>query len=273
MRILVSGGLGNQMFIYALYHALKKEKCNVHLDASLYNFVKMHNGYELANIFNTDMPHMTSNKLYINWLRFILKTGIFLKKDNFKYDDEIQFSKLPYLWGYWQSDKYFLKYRTEILEVFKFKNISTRNVEIANAMKMQNSVSLHIRRGDYMNLPMYQGVCTEEYYIKAVEYIKKNVLAPHFYIFSNDIQWSAKFADKLNIDYTIIEHNTGKDSYQDMYLMSQCKHNIIANSSFSWWGAYLNNNSDKRVIAPKGWDNTDTESYNDIRVPQSWLRL
>ena len=127
--------------------------------------------------------------------------------------------------------------------------------------------------GDYMNLSMYQGICTEEYYTKAVEFIKQNVTSPHFYIFSNDIVWSKTFAESLNIDYTIVDHNTGTNSYQDMYLMSQCKHNIIANSSFSWWGAYLNVNRNKLVVAPKGWDNTDSESYNKVRVPQSYIRL
>ena len=273
MRILVSGGLGNQMFIYALFYALKKKKCNVQLDTSLYDYVKMHNGYELSAIFGTDAPYMSSNKLYINWLRLILKTGLFLRRDKMIFDDKIHTSKALYLWGYWQSDKYFIEYRNDLLEIFRFRNISKENLLIAKKMQEENSISLHIRRGDYMNLPMYQGICSEEYYIKAVEHIKNNIPSAHFYIFSNDIQWSSSFAKSLNINHTIIEHNTGADSYQDMYLMSQCKHNIVANSSFSWWGAYLNSNPDKTVIAPKGWDNTDTQNYNIIRVPQSWLRL
>lgn len=273
MRILVSGGLGNQMFIYALYYSLKREGSKVQLDTSLYNYAKMHNGYELSDIFETDIPYMTSNILYLSWLRFVLRTGLFLKKDKFKYDENIADSDALYLWGYWQCDKYFEKYREELLKIFKFKNISSPNQEIAHRMQDKNSVSLHIRRGDYMNLSMYQGICTEEYYAKAVEYTKQNVSSPHFYIFSNDIAWSKKFAESLNIDYTIVGHNTGADCYQDMYLMSQCKHNIIANSSFSWWGAYLNANQNKLVIAPKGWDNTDSESYNKVRVPQSFIRL
>ena len=273
MNILVSGGLGNQMFIYALYYAMKREGCKVQLDSSLYNFVRMHNGYELSDLFETDVPYMTSNFLYISWLRFILKTGLFLKRDRLMYDDKIFSSNASYLWGYWQCDKYFDKYRIELLEVFNFKKITSQNQEIAHRMQVENSVSLHIRRGDYMNLSMYQGICTEEYYAKAVNCIKQNVTTPHFYIFSNDMQWSTKFAESLNIDHTIVDHNIGADSYQDMYLMSQCKHNIIANSSFSWWGAYLNANFNKIVVAPKGWDNTDTENYNKMRVPQSWIRL
>lgn len=273
MRILVSGGLGNQMFIYALYYSLKREGSKVQLDTSLYNYAKMHNGYELSNLFETDIPYMTSNILYLSWLRFLIKTGLFLEKDKFKYDDNVGSSDALYLWGYWQCDKYFGKYREELLKIFKFKNISSPNLDIVHRMLNENSVSLHIRRGDYMNLSMYQGICTEEYYTKAVEFIKQNVTSPHFYIFSNDIVWSKTFAESLNIDYTIVDHNTGTNSYQDMYLMSQCKHNIIANSSFSWWGAYLNVNRNKLVVAPKGWDNTDSESYNKVRVPQSYIRL
>ena len=122
MKIIQLGGLGNQMFIYALYHAMKREGRNVQLDTSLYNFVQMHNGYELSDLFETDTPYMTSNTLYISWLRFILKTGLFLTTDKHEYDVSIFSSTSLYLRGYWQSDKYFEKYRTELLEIFKFKN-------------------------------------------------------------------------------------------------------------------------------------------------------
>ena len=273
MRILVSGGLGNQMFIYSFYYAIKGSGRKVELDVSLYNFLKMHNGYELSRIFNVDMPYNSTNRFYYYLLRFILKTGFLVKKDEFEFNKNIFESKYPFLWGYWQSDLYFQKYEDKIKNIFSFKNIDDVNLKLSQEICRKNSVSLHIRRGDFMNYSIYQNVCTVEYYKNAIAEINKRISSPHFYIFSNDLEWSTCFAEELEINYTIVSHNSGENSYLDMFLMSQCHHNIIANSSFSWWGAYLNNNPNKIVIAPKGWDNSDSISYNNVRVPQTWLRL
>lgn len=272
-NIIVAGGLGNQMFIYAFYFAMRQHGIEARLDVSLYRFVKMHNGYELPDIFNIPNPEIDKGGLHIYWLRFMLKYNSFLIKDQMKFNPKIFSLSTKYISGYWQCELYFENCKQQIVNVFKFRNISENNLQLALEMQKRESVSLHIRRGDYLTTPMYLGICTEEYYCKAINEILSRIKAPHFYIFSNDMEWSAEFAKKLGIDYTLVSHNTGKNSYQDMYLMTQCRHNILANSSFSWWGAYLNQHINAIKIAPARWDNTDSDDYNHVRVPADYIRL
>lgn len=134
-----------------------------------------------------------------------------------------------------------------------------------------NSVSIHIRRGDYLseiNQGLYGGICTEMYYAKAITYICNKIDQPSFFVFSNEIDWVKNNVDIPNPTY--IDFNNGADSWQDMFLMSQCKHNIIANSSFSWWGAWLNRNTNKIVITPSRFINLEEDS--DI-IPDAWIRI
>lgn len=275
MRIIQLGGLGNQMFIYAYYYALKKRGANVQIDASLYNFLKMHNGYELPKVFEVEPADINLSGLYLQWLRFLLhfKPHLLISEEIFEREDNIELPKTPYITGYWQSDLYFKEFSDEIRDLYTFKNISTKNRAVANHMQTINSVSLHIRRGDYLTIPGALNVCSEDYYNKAISIINRKVERPHFFIFSNDTAWSERFAKSLRIEYTIIDHNTGMDSYQDMYLMSQCKHNILANSSFSWWGAYLNCHSDAIRIAPYNWCNGHSAETLETDTPKNWLRI
>ena len=132
------------------------------------------------------------------------------------------------------------------------------------------SVSLHIRRGDYLdpeNLERYGGICTIEYYMKGISIIKNYFERPSFFIFSNDMEWVKENMDIPNPVY--IDINKGKDSYMDMYLMSRCKANIIANSSFSYWGAMLNINPSPLVVYPQKWFN----NYTPDIFPQSWIGI
>lgn len=274
-HIIFSGGLGNQMFIYALYIALRKEGISVDADYSLYNYVNMHNGYELPRVFGVKDNFVNKKGLHLILLRMLLKLRpeFLMTEDINGWNPQVFEAPKKYIYGYWQSDKYFSDYKDEIVNEFTFKGINSSNIILANEMLSLDSVSLHIRRGDYLGLHRYANICNETYYSKAIQYICDRVNNPHFYIFSNDIEWCKDFADSLGIKYTLLVHNKGVDSFQDMYLMTQCHHNIIANSSFSWWGAYLNKNPNAIQIAPKGWDNTDTSEYNAIRVPNNFIRL
>ncbi len=272
-HIIVTGGLGNQMFIFAFYYAFLKSGEKVRLDTSLYNVIRMHNGYELPFVFGISKDNIHKGKFHTFILRLILKSKFYLQIDQNKFISDVFKTSKKYYWGYWQTDKYFNDYRNEIVNIFSFKHISQYNMSIAETMKKIESVSLHIRRGDYLLHDQYANICTEVYYNSAIKLIKEKIENPIFYIFSNDIQWSKAFANRHNINYIIIAHNSGKDSYQDMFLMSQCKHNILANSSFSWWGAYLNQYSNAIKIAPKKWDNTDSQEYNKLRVPSSYIRI
>ena len=278
MIIILSGGLGNQMFQYALNLSLKDKGRNVVLDNSLFSHVKMHNGFELERCFGVNEPLIQGGKLHVFYLRILLKLKPkkLLYQDTLMYNENVFTTRCKYISGYWQSEKYFSQIENKIRTTFEFKNIDAQNRNLAKEINSQNSVSLHIRRGDYLGNNIYSGVCTEEYYRKAIKIItEKNSQDKNlkFYIFSDDKKYATEFINKLNYPARLIDFNNGSDSYKDMYLMSQCRHNIIANSSFSWWGAWLNNYSDKIVVAPRKWFNIENENlYKDI-VPDNWIKI
>ncbi|HOV15035.1 MAG TPA: alpha-1,2-fucosyltransferase, partial [Spirochaetota bacterium] len=151
--------------------------------------------------------------------------------------------------------------------------LSIKAINISNQIKNSNSVSIHVRRGDYVgNIKTlnFHGVCEIDYYIDAINSIKQKVQNPLFFIFSDDIEWcknNIKDENSIFIDFE-------RDDYVDMYLMTVCKHNIIANSSFSYWAAYLNQNFDKIVIAPKKWFKDDNQNKRtEGLIPEKWIRI
>jgi hypothetical protein len=186
-----------------------------------------------------------------------------------------------YLLGYWLSAKYFQDSDSVIRSDFSFKiTLTGQNAEIAAQINQMNAVSLHVRRGDYAKVSQTtanQGLCSLDYYYSAIKYVAERVDNPYFFIFSDDIAW-VKSNLKTDFPFRYIDHNQGIESYNDMRLMSLCKHNIIANSTFSWWGAWLNSNPDKLVVAPKAWfANTNLVSdykqfMNDL-IPFNWVKL
>jgi hypothetical protein len=179
-----------------------------------------------------------------------------------------------YLVGYWQSEKYFVKHKEVIRQELTFKNeLSPENLATASSLLKTASVSLHVRRGDYVSSQAtndVHGVCTLDYYRNAISHMARSVESPRFFIFSDDINW-VKANLQLDFPCEYIANNVGANSYVDMRLMSMCKHNIIANSSFSWWGAWLNSNPNKIVIAPKKWF-AKALSTEDL-IPAKWVVL
>jgi hypothetical protein len=176
--------------------------------------------------------------------------------------------------GYWQSEKYFKRYESAIRGEFAFRHpLDARNAELAAEIGSVSAVSLHVRRGDYSSNPKTRaihGLCSLEYYRAAIEHIAKRVELPCFFVFSDDIGWAR---DHLDVGFrcSFIGHNQGERNFVDMHLMSLCKHHIIANSSFSWWGAWLNPDPEKTVIAPRRWFANDTPT-GDL-IPEEWVRL
>lgn len=274
MKIVkILGGLGNQMFQYAFYLALKAKypSEDIRIDLHCFKGYNLHNGFELAKIFNLAYTTSTltdSFKLaypywnYSAWrlLSRILplrksmivggtlnsyKQQVFCRKESCYYD------------GYWQNEQYFKEIREHVLKAFTFPSFDIENAKYAQQIVATNSVSIHIRRGDYLSNPIYENICTIDYYRKATQEIEKRTDIELFCIFSNDIEWCKKSLNNyLGDKQTIyINCNRGLYSYNDMHLMSLCKHNIIANSSFSWWGAWLNQNHEKIVVAPSAWVN------------------
>jgi len=296
--IIVSlfGGLGNQMFQYACGKAIAmKLGVELKLDLSLVvdrtpreNFT--YRDYELA-VFNIQDKIATEDEVraYIPNLwnstelqrqlyrvkRFLTQRAFFREKLKFRFNEDIDsVSDNSYIYGYFQTERYFEDLRIELLERFSLRNqLDEVNATILRQMQLENSVSIHVRRGDYTNSP-FTLLGVDDYYRKAVDFIIANVDNPVFYVFTNDQEWVEENFKTLEISKSIVTINSGNQSYKDMILMSNCKHNICANSSFSWWGAWLNTNVDKVVITPNNWFNTTeyVESTYDL-IPASWLSL
>lgn len=296
ITIALSGGLGNQMFQYAAASALAwRLNTDVCLDITF--FIANHQrswirDFEL-NVFKHSALKVQSEidlKIKYGWKimpkicrhewgqKILLSVGLFRDRSSYIFDERtINLKDGITLMGYFQSEKYFDKYRERLLEDFTLKELpDDKNLSMKNRMAEANSVSVHIRRGDYisnLNASKIFAQCTERYYRDALEYIGNNVETPVFYFFSDDIPWvKEQFKDISSAVF--VDINQGQHSYLDMWLMSNCKHNIIANSSFSWWGAWLNRNPNKKVIAPREWfkDKMANDSIPDL-IPRQWHRL
>jgi hypothetical protein len=287
----VIGGLGNQMFQYAAGRTLSlKRREPLYLDVQDYAGYALHNGYELDRIFNIK-AQLASNaelKKVLGWRAYspIRKKLYRPQLTRFRgrrmfvdtqFSSWQQISEVPndcYLMGNWQTEYYFDKAQEIIRADFSFRRPPIgHNAELAEQISNSVAVSLHVRRGDYVANPSslaFHGLCSLDYYRRAINYITARVANPIFYIFSDDIPW---VREKLLINYQChyIDHNKGDESYNDMRLMSLCKHHIIANSSFSWWGAWLNPRAVKIVVAPQRWVLSDFDT-SDI-VPSSWVKI
>lgn len=295
--VKIMGGLGNQMFQYAFAYALsKKFDAELSLDLGWFEKVKTKEdittrGFEI-NAFNISydvateedlkwahpQTHRSKIKRFL-WKYFKIREfkpdgNILIQTDSYNYDSEL-FSYPDYLYyeGYFQNEKYFKHERQDLLKYFSLKEpLDEKNQSVLDVIKSVNSISLHIRRGDYVSLESaskFHGTCSLEYYADAIKYIAKKSKNPHFFLFSDDIAWVVENL-KIEYPYTVVDFNDGK-GHLDMELMKNCKHNIVANSSFSWWGAWLNQNSEKIVIAPKKWTNKKTNSSRII--PNEWVKL
>lgn len=287
----IFGGLGNQMFQYAVGRALSLAHGeSLRLDVSGFYSFAHHQGFELLRLFDlpAEVASLGDVQGQLGWqsregVRRILgqprmamlRSSRFVVEPHFQYWPGInQIPRNCYLSGYWQSEKYFKMYVDVIRSDFKFKEpLSTSNLVLVEEIAQTVAVSLHVRRGDYANNPKTNsahGLCSLDYYREAIKHVMLRVNRPHFFIFSDDIAWAKKNL-KIEFPHQYIAHNQGAESYNDMRLMSICDHHIIANSSFSWWGAWLNPNLEKIVIAPKRWFANETNTQD--LIPQSWLRV
>jgi hypothetical protein len=199
-----------------------------------------------------------------------------IEKEKFKFEPIIL--NLPdnvYLEGSWQNSKYFENIRNILKAEFIVKApLPGLNKELAEKIENTNSVALHIRRGNYVfdqETNKMHGTCSIDYYQKCVNRITEQVKNPHFFVFSDEPQW-ARENIKLEFPTTYISHNDISKQYEDFRLMTLCKHQIISNSTFSWWAAWLNENSDKIVLAPKEWFKTDIFDVSEL-VPKEWQKI
>lgn len=188
----------------------------------------------------------------------------------------LKLKKNTYLVGWWQNEKYFVDIKNQLVKDFKPKiKAEGNNARWLKLARSSDSIAVHVRRGDYISnkhANVHHGLATVDYYNAAATYMKIYIKNPHFFVFSDDIAWckkNLKFGDKV----TFVEGNNGAKAYEDLRIMSTCKHNIIANSSFSWWGAWLNTNDDKIVIAPRTWFQDEKANRETDVVPDSWIRM
>jgi hypothetical protein len=288
--VRLMGGLGNQMFQYAVGRAISlKHNAPLKMDVSFLEqatdaHIKRH--YDL-DIFNLEVTiakneelntfsSVQNNRLKRNLQRFLPIPNHTVVEPTHAFCPEILKSQdNSLLVGFWQTEKYFEQIADVIRKDFAFKPLQNQlDKELAEKISSCNSLSVHIRRGDYVSNPetnKYHGTCSPEYYKEAIELMKTKGNNLHLFIFSDDMQW-VKQNMIFNLPVTYIDHNTGKNSYIDMQLMAMCKHNVIANSSFSWWGAWLNTNKDKVVLAPRNWFADKTIDTSDL-ISSDWKIL
>jgi hypothetical protein len=287
----ILGGMGNQMFQYAAGRSLAlATNQKFMLDLNDFSRYQLHYGFELSGVFNVHTE--SASKKVVNdllgWRSYYpvrrvlrrshftwLRGSHFVGEPHFNYwTDFINLTGNCYLQGYWQSERYFKSFESIIRQDFTFREpLMGINLLLATEIAQVQSVSLHVRRGDYVHDPKncdIMEICSLDYYHKSICYIAERIERPVFYIFSDDMIWVRQNFN-VNFPCIYIEHNHGAESYRDMQLMSLCKHHIIANSSFSWWGAWLNSNSEKLVIAPMNWFRNGADD-RDL-IPENWVRL
>ncbi|WP_419737142.1 alpha-1,2-fucosyltransferase [Pseudomonas sp. COR18] len=283
----IIGGLGNQMFQYAMARALSLElDAELLLDVSSFDSYSLHQGFELGRVFKVknSLARIEDVKSVLGWQQIpLFKRALkrsqlsWLRKKSLAIEPFFQYwegvDSLPkncYLSGYWQSERYFKKYSAVIRDDFSFDfKMSKENECFSEKIRQSNSVSIHVRRGDYVNNSVY-AACSLEYYRAAIAHVLENSDRPVFFVFSDDIEWVRNNLE-FESEHYYIDHNKAGESYNDMRLMSYCKHHVIANSSFSWWGAWLNPSSQKIVIAPRQWF-TDGTNTTDL-IPAEWTVL
>lgn len=277
ITIKLMGGLGNQMFQYAAARGLADiNNTDVLLDLSWFNQEFDVNTtareYEL-NCFKLD--NISSKFTGSFSQRVAHKFAKKYREPHYHYDSSVRhLPKNTELFGYFQSEKYFLHSRDRLLTDFTWaKPAMGKNTKLLNKISADvSSVSIHVRRGDYITndaAAKFHGTANVKYYLAAVSKLATQVKAPHLYIFSDEPDWCSRHL-KFSYPTEYISHNTVGS--EDMRLMVHCRHNIIANSSFSWWGAWLNQNPKKVVIAPKVWFAHKESNTNDV-VPKSWQRI
>ena len=264
--IQLSGGMGNQMFQYALYLQLKAMGKVVKIDDKT-----EYEGQDARpirlDVFDAKYEKPTETQMrcltdsYLDLASKIRRKLTGRKTAEYReqgmgFDESVLKKSRAYLVGWWQSEKYFAGIKEEVRKAFTFRNIELSPTMKAYEEQMEktNSVCIHIRRGDYLKVSeVYGGICTTEYYEEALKRMEAWIPDCHFFVFTNDVPWVKENYKKSNL--TIVEGNDEDAGYIDMYLMTKCKHYILANSSFSWWGCYLNPSDKKKVIAPKKWAN------------------
>jgi hypothetical protein len=288
--IKIFGGLGNQMFQYAFGKALSlKYNRKLFIDKSYfdeenypYDLHSNHYPYklDLYNIHEDFIPSTISKYQKIISLKRLYKLTnplvnhfaknlpVYFNKRNFTFNN-LKKTNYAFLNGHWQNYDIIVDYKNEIRKIFELRDITEKAKQTLDDINLSNSISVHFRKGDYLSNPKFKAVyahCNADYYRNAMVKIRGKVDNPKYFIFSDNMDW---VKNNINISDNMYFVSDAVSDYEQQYLMSQCKNNIIANSSFSWWGAWLNKYDNKIVIAPKKWF-ANFERDNDVFYPINW---
>ena len=278
--VKLKGGLGNQMFQYACGRAISVQLgVPLALDISWFRDVSdrrftLDQFNIQARIALEDEIAKANSSLQKAFDFFRTHKHVVIEKDQHFNPRVLETPDNAYLDGYWQSERYFLPITGKLLNEFGLKvPFSSYAADFARLMGDSNSISIHIRRGDYVNNPKFaavHGALPVTYYEKAMKLIEQRVDNPRYFLFSDDPEWAEEhISSRYKID---IVSGSNATEGEELSLMSLCKHHIIANSSFSWWGAWLNQKQDKIVIVPKQWFVDPNRSMPDL-IPGTWIQL
>lgn len=279
IHVVMSCQLGNWLFQYAAGKSLSlMHGVDLELDLYTFGFRAKKERLELGQFkaeFRFHNPLVSKARRFLVGGNYPDKSQVVFKEKNWGFDPD--FLSLPnsaYLTGLFQSDKYFQSFETEIRADLQFK-ISPTDLETVNVeheIRGCNAISIHVRRGDYLT-SLVHNVCGVQYYLNAIAYIRLRVDKPHFFFFSDDIQWCIKSLQIENATYVDVVRSR-HCSVNDMRLMSLCEHHIISNSTYSWWGAWLNDSENKIVVTPDIWfNNDDNQRAMQDTVPQNWVKV
>ncbi len=290
ITIRIFGGLGNQLFQYAFGRSLAlKEKADLCLDYYDQIIRTDFDGENLTKITDVfDLPVKLSigktRKDFVNrfhlghadqlFTKIYLKTRYIIDENsNDYYDKQVKINKAAYVMGYWQSEEYFADIKEVIKKEYKFKiEDQISSLDIYKKLVTTNSVGVHIRGKDYLVNPIY-GRCDFSYYLNAIELIRKTNPDLKVFIFTDDLNYvNQNFQPLLKFSEIVNVQTKFKQDILELLLMSKCRHNIICNSSFSWWGAWLNNNPNKIIVAPQKWFIHPDYSSEKL-IPAQWVKL
>lgn len=281
------GGLGNQLYQCALGESLLNKNIDIsYSNQAINTYAKkykgsMHEGFEINTVFDLDLPLVNVPNYYYDSKpgyglikKYLIKSNKYIKSNQSCFDEET-YKKIildaKYIDGYWCDYRYSSDILEKANEHFRFKNmLDDRNKEVEKEIENTISCSIHVRRGDYLNHSDDYCILDNNYYLKAVDDINKKYGSVTYFIFSDDIKWCKDNLKLQNVKY--VDWNKGNDSYKDMQLMSLCKINIIANSTFSEWAAYLNKNEDKMIVAPKHIFKKES-SFKDYQRSADWIYI
>jgi hypothetical protein len=290
--VKLTGGLGNQLFQYSLGRRLSIEHNEpLFIDTSWYatqslrSYRLTHFNIQAEQATSTQIRRFTSKNVFYRLQRVLINRFLpearhwhtLREKTSFVFDETIvKHTGNLLLRGYWQNHRYFAPVADIIRDDLTIiPSPSPPNQQMLDHITSVNAVSLHIRRGDYVHNPhtnAVHGLIPLDYYHRASSLIAEQIEHPHFFIFSDEPVWAVKNLD-LSYNTTIVDINDVNTDYEDLRLMMQCKHHIIANSSFSWWGAWLAPSVDKIVITPSRWQTARQLSSDDDMMLPSWTRL